>query len=159
MASNQWTPGSNVPKDRDERRRRAAPARGEWIDLPAIEHGEFLPALPAKDHEGLDWEDRTIEMWEAWRADPVTQMWSPADKAYAMETIRLYDRQTTKTQSDIRIRMDGLGLTPKGKRDLRYRCEAETRLNEGTDSKQQRRQVQSRSDSRRARLAAVPDPQ
>lgn len=80
----------------------------------------MLPELPPRDGEE-GWSPTTLLMWEAWRQDPVTAQWSPSDVAYALDTIRLYEGMTPSGANEVRIRMDGLGLTPKGKRDLRWR--------------------------------------
>jgi hypothetical protein len=51
----------------------------------------------------------------------VSAQWSPSDVAYALDAILLYDGMTASNANEVRLRMDGLGLTPKGKRDLRWR--------------------------------------
>jgi hypothetical protein len=48
----------------------------------------------------------------------VTSQYGPADLAAVRELARRYD---TLAPAEQRLRMDGLGLTPKGKRDLRWR--------------------------------------
>jgi len=58
-------------------------------------------------------------MWDAWRQDAVTSQWSASDIAYARDTIERFERNAPA--NELRLRMDGLGLTPKGKRDLRWR--------------------------------------
>jgi hypothetical protein len=103
--------------------------RGEWEDLQPLERPVLstLPkASPLVDHDGVDhgWPDTTRELWNAWRRDPVTAQWSPADVAYAVDTIRLHAAAPWKMANEIRLRMDSLGLTPKGKRDLRWRIAA-----------------------------------
>jgi hypothetical protein len=113
-----------APKDAAARRRRNAPERGEWQTLKTLERPVLEP-LPVLDGEDL-WCARTAETWEAWRADPVTGTWSPADRAYAMDTIMLHQmvygpEGDVARANEVRLRMDSLGLTPKGKRDLRYR--------------------------------------
>lgn len=104
-----------APKDASQRRRRNEPARGEWVDLEPLST-PVLPELP----DG-EWSPITVMTWAAWRCDPVTAQWSPSDVAYALDTIRLYEQMTASSANEVRIRMDGLGLTPKGKRDLRWR--------------------------------------
>ena len=101
-----------APKDPSQRRRRNEPMRGEWVELPPLK----APILGPVDPE---WGRETDEMWEAWRADPVTTQWSPADIAFATQTARLMDAGAPP--NELRLRMDSLGLTPKGKRDLRWR--------------------------------------
>ena len=93
------------------------PARGEWVDLAPLEQ-PVLQALPRRSNR--PWSADAKRIWAAWRMDPVTAMWSPSDVEYALETISLRESPLT-TASEIRLRMDGLGLTPKGKRDLRWR--------------------------------------
>jgi hypothetical protein len=79
------TPGP-PPKGREQRRRRNAPAGGEWVD---------------------------------------PTQWTRADTYYALDTLRLIDLNEREPRSsfagEIRLRMGGLGLTPKGKRNLRWR--------------------------------------
>ena len=109
----------NGPAPQAVRRRRNEPARGEWIDLPPLAK-PVLGKLPARSRGEEPWSKRARATWEAWRSDPVSAMWSPADLAYAWDTLGLYESPKT-LPSEIRLRMDGLGLTPKGKRDLRWR--------------------------------------
>ena len=111
-----------APKAQGERRRRNAPARGEWVDLEPLTE-PVLPELPALADD--DWAPNTRAVWEAWRNDPVTVLWTPADVAFAMDTIVLHNVMTPSTASEVRLRMDALGLTPKGKRDLRWRPSSE----------------------------------
>jgi len=104
------------PAPKESRRRRNAPARGEWVDLAPLER-PVLPELP----EG-EWRPATRATWDAWRSDPVSAQWSPADVAFALDTILLHNEM--KKPNEVRLRMDSLGLTPKGKRDLRWRITA-----------------------------------
>lgn len=110
------------------RRRRNVPTRGEWVDLAPLER-PVLPELP--ELEGEEWRASTRAAWEAWRSDPVSAQWSPSDVAYAMDTIMLHQSMTPSSASEVRLRMDALGLTPKGKRDLRWRIAAEKPEAEG----------------------------
>ena len=109
------------PAPAENRRRRNEPARGDWVDLPPIDK-PYLPELPDRE-EG--WNETTRTTWELWRQDPATSQYTPGEIAYALDTIRLYDDMTAKGASEVRLRMDGLGLTPKGKKDLRYRVSAD----------------------------------
>lgn len=109
-----------APKDPAQRRNHHPPQRGDWMDLLPLEV-PVLAVLPELAPEGEDWRDLTRLTWEAWREDPVTAMWSPADHAYALDTIVLHNTMTATSANEVRLRMDGLGLTPKGKRDHRWR--------------------------------------
>jgi hypothetical protein len=104
-----------APKLPGERRRHGAPARGEWTDLPVLTE----PVLPAADRS---WGANARRAWNAWRRDSVTAMWSPADVHYAKELARLYDDLAPGEQ---RLRLDGLGLSPVGRRNLRWRSATE----------------------------------
>ena len=105
------------PAPAENRRRRNEPARGEWVDLPPIDK-PFLPKLPERE-EG--WSSRTELTWAMWRMDPATSQYTPAEISYALDAIYLYEVMTPSSANEVRLRMDGLGLTPKGKKDLRYR--------------------------------------
>jgi hypothetical protein len=133
------------PKNRSARRRRNAPAGGEWVDLPPV----VIRALPRRSGEGA-WSARARATWGAWGRDPATTQWSPADVAYAIDTLYLVDlcarRPTSSLAAEIRLRMDGLGLTPKGKRNLRWRIAGPTEVVEHPARS---------SDARRRRLRAV----
>jgi hypothetical protein len=67
-------------------------------------------------------------MWSAWRGDWVTGAYGPAEIAMAVELAYVYEdavRDSKPTRwSEVRQWMDRLGLTMKGKRDLRLRLES-----------------------------------
>lgn len=134
-----------APKDPAQRRNHHAPQRGEWVDLPPLD-APMLPELPDRED---GWFESTREMWEAWQSDPVTSQWSPADVAFALQTIRLIDHPKAPP-NEVRLRMDTLGLTPKGKRDLRWR------IVEPMAAAPARKRPAAAS-GRRARLSVVPD--
>lgn len=104
-----------APKDPGHRRRYNQPARSEWVDLEPLEK----PILPAADR---GWSDRVKRLWNAWREDAVTSQYGAADLAAVYELAEQFELLKPNEQ---RLRMDGLGLTPKGKRDLRWRTPAE----------------------------------
>ena len=122
------------PAPKEGRRRRNVPARGEWVDLAPLEQ-PVLAELPETED---GWRPETVAMFEAWRSDPVSALWSPADVAFAMDTLLLHNEMTASGASEIRLRMDSLGLTPKGKRDLRWRI-VEVEQAEEKPVKQERR--------------------
>lgn len=108
------------PAPKANRQRRNEPARGEWVELQPLD-GPVLPPLPKRAKGEGSWPAVTKAVWAAWRRDPVTAQYSEADIAYALDAIRLHATMTSHTASEVRLRMDALGLTPKGKRDLRWR--------------------------------------
>jgi hypothetical protein len=113
-----------APKAPEERRRRNQPAGGEWIDLPELAQS-VLPKLPARGKGHGVWAARTRAAWEAWRSDPVTSQYGPADVQLAIDLAWLYEswvrEPTAALAGEIRQRQDALGLTPKGRQDRRWR--------------------------------------
>lgn len=116
-----------APKDPAQRRRRNEPARGEWVDLEPLAEPVLAAKLPPRGRGAGSWSARTRAMWKAWRADPATGMYGPAEIAAVVELAWLFEAAVRgeEKQSEVRLRMDGLGLTPKGKRDLRWRPPSE----------------------------------
>lgn len=119
-----------APKHEGQRRRQNEPARGEWADLaPLVE--PILAEVPGDQ----EWHARTLALWSAWREDPATGMYGPAELAAVVELAYLTDEFVSGghpdlkfqrvTPAELRQRMDGLGLTAKGKRELRWRTVAE----------------------------------
>jgi len=120
----------NGPPPKTNRQRREAPKRGDWVTLEPLA-GPVLPALdelPVPD--GLaEWPVNAARYWNAWRESPVTAKWSEDDIALAIDTIDHYARTSMFKKGDggvplpaseFRLRMESLGLTPKGRRDNRY---------------------------------------
>ena len=112
-----------APKPADQRRRRNQPARGEWVTLPELTT-PILPSLPKRATGTGSWSAQTKRAWDAWRKDPATTQFGPADIQLAIDAAYLYAefaRGRISVASEIRQRLDSLGLSPKGKRDLRWR--------------------------------------
>jgi hypothetical protein len=111
-----------APADKADRRRTNKPARGEWVEIERPKKA-LLPTL--MQIEKGDWHPRTKALWESWRKDAATTMWEPADEQLAVETIYLHDERVNggpvTLEAEIRIRMDMLGLTAKGRQDRRWR--------------------------------------
>jgi len=106
-----------APKLASQRRRYNQPARGEWVDLELPDE----PVLGPYDPETM-----TIHrnLWEAWRVcGPATQ-WGDEDVEMAYALAREW---AERTFADRDRQMDKLGLTPKGKRDLRWRTPNEVK--------------------------------
>lgn len=111
-----------APKAFEQRRNHSEPLRGEWV---AVAPGakSALGVLP-KD----SWSPRTKAAWKAWGCDPVTSLYGPAEVQLAIDLAYLYEQWVelggSKLAGEIRQRQDGLGLSPKGKQDRRWRVMA-----------------------------------
>lgn len=105
-----------APKFPEHRRRRNTPALGEWRTLGPLEK----PVLPPARR---DWSESVKRLWNAWRKDPVTATWTPSDVAWALETV---DRWALLTPGEQRLRVNDLGLTATGRRNLRLQIAAES---------------------------------
>lgn len=118
-----------APKPASERRNTSAPQRGEWVELPPLTKKGVLPDLP----EG-SWSTRTASAWEAWRSDPATGMYGPAEVQLIVDLAYIYElwvmEPTAALAAELRQRQDGLGLSPKGKQDRRWRVVAEVEAQE-----------------------------
>lgn len=121
-----------APKLPGERRRYNQPARGEWVELEPLEQ----PILPPYKSSWRAWittrdKDRnpiqvrrgvSRAMWNAWRESPVTSQYGPEDIAAICYLAEAFHSLSDPSRLTL---MDRLGLTPKGKRDLRWRTPAE----------------------------------
>jgi len=113
-----------APKAPEDRARSNSPERGEWQTLLPLTK-PVLPLLPKRGKGNGTWSPRTRRMWAAWRADWVTQAWGPTETAMALELIEQFEEgvraSSARRMTEMRLQMDQLGLTMKGKRDLRLR--------------------------------------
>jgi hypothetical protein len=107
-----------APKPAEQRRDRHQKQRGEWVDLPKVRKGPIPKHSP-------DWSARTVSAWRAWWRDPAATQWTEADKDAVWALAELLDAGLIRNAAEIRLRSDGLGLTQKGKRDMRWRVEVE----------------------------------
>lgn len=118
------------PAPKLNRQRRGAPARGDWVQLEPLD-GPVIPDLSELPiPNGLDeWPTNAARYWNAWRESPVTAKWTEDDIALAIDTIDHYARTSMFSKGDggvplpaseFRLRMESLGLTPKGRKDNRY---------------------------------------
>ena len=103
------------PKFPEQRRNRTKPTRGEWINLPPLKE----PVLPPARRQ---WSANGRRAWAAWRKDRVCALWGPSDVHFAMETARQYD---SLPPNELRLRQESLGLTPRGRQNLRWRVPAD----------------------------------
>lgn len=119
------------PKFPEERASYKVPERGDWLTLPPLTK-PVLPALPRRARGEGPWSSRTTRIWNAWRKDWVTGAYGSAEIAMAVELAYVYEdavRESKPTRwAEVRQWMDRLGLTMKGKRDLRLRLAPEPSL-------------------------------
>lgn len=130
----------------EQRRNRVVPSRGEWVEIPRwVSHK--VPKLPARQD---GWTNFAKEAWRAWWSDPASQMWVEADVRQVHALLEIVDEwfRTRKVAllAEERQRSDALGLTQKGKRDLRWRV-----VDEPAEEKSAARPAS----DRRARLKVV----
>jgi hypothetical protein len=111
-----------APKDADQRARANPPERGEWVGLPPLDT-PVLPLLPKRTAKEEPWSARTRRTWASWREDWVTGAFGPSEIAMAIDLAYVFEdavRDSKPTRwAEVRQWMDRLGLTMKGKRDLR----------------------------------------
>jgi hypothetical protein len=129
-----------APKDKSQRAHRAQPTFGEWVTIPPLSE-PVLPELPparvgqvltsemtAVDFES-PWHPSTKAIWSVWRTDWVTGIYTDTEVGMALALANLWDDASRNGKaalwSECRQWMDRLGLTLKGKRDLRLRAAGE----------------------------------
>ena len=100
-------------------RRRNAPTRGEWQSAEGVgwQHGE-IPKPPS----GLRAASR--EAWDTWFRAWFAWFWLPSDLPALRVLVRLYDaveRGEFQRAGEMRLWLDGYGITPKGRQDRRIR--------------------------------------
>ena len=106
------------PKKDSERRRRNQPAR-PWQPSPGVgwQHSEKIPKAPV----GLMAESR--KAWKLWFESWWASNWELGDLPQLQLAIRLHDqvgRGDTSAMAKFTPIADGLGLTPKGRGNLRW---------------------------------------
>lgn len=114
-----------APKDPTKRRRLNTPAAGEWTQLPEEGYQGEIPSLA-----GLGLSKATQEWWEhIWRTPMATQ-WTDGDVPALVELAVLRERLLdgkVSVASEVRLRSEEFGLTPKGRQDRRWRISSEER--------------------------------
>lgn len=117
--------GRNAPKQ--NRVRRGIPERGDWVTLEPLA-GPVIPELDELDIPELcdgQWPPTSRLYWEAWRESPVTVKWELDDLALAVDTVTQHAICAAGgrgiAHSEMRLRMESLGLTAKGRIDRRFR--------------------------------------
>jgi hypothetical protein len=106
------------PPPKVTRRRRNAPASGEWKPTAGIgwQHGP-IPKPPA----GLM--PPTLAAWATWFGAWFASHWSAADLPGIRHVALLYDaveRGELQRAGEKRMAMDGYGITPKGQQMLHW---------------------------------------
>ena len=132
-------PPGPAPKGIGNRRRYGQPTQGEWVDLEPLDEPILEPAHPR-------WPIESRRLWEAIRSDPVSSQYTEADVQMLKETMRVWRRLLPHEQ---RLRMEMFGITPKGRRALRFRTQLEAR--------QQQEAVAKNAEIRRLRVTAERD--
>lgn len=141
-----------APKAPEDRRNKTSPQRGEWVTLQPLSEPVLPAQLPKRAKGAGGWSARTKRLYSGWRQDPVTATYGENEKAAVVELAFLQEelaRGELKLAAEVRQRLDGLGLTMKGKRDLRFRV-AEPDTEEAPKPPARRR-----ASARRAHLQAV----
>jgi len=110
-------PPGPVPKPKHLRRNPNPLRAGEWIDLEPLDK----PVLGPYNRKTMTVREA---MWNAWRRSPETGQYGDADIQAIYE---LAIRWADLTFADQDRRMHALGLTPKAKRDLRWRTPNEVK--------------------------------
>jgi len=108
------------PKLPSNRRRRNPPAGGEWTMLG--DPPSKRPALPRPYPKG-GWSPAAKTAWKSWWSSPVASMWDPSDHDTVEMLLRLihnWDPPTASQATAIQRFKNGLGLTPAGRRQLRW---------------------------------------
>jgi hypothetical protein len=106
-----------APKPVEQRRNRVVPSRGDWVELPKRRRGPI-------PKPSTDWSPRTVSAWRAWWRDPASTQWTDSDWDAVWALAELLEAGLVRNAAEIRLRSDGLGLSQKGKRDMRWRVEA-----------------------------------
>ena len=107
------------PAPKETRRNKAdVPIRGDWQPVKGVgwQHGP-VPSPPP----GLLKASR--DAWTTWMGAWFASHWSPDDLPGLRTLIRLYDeveRGRFVRVGELRIHMDGYGITPKGQQDRRW---------------------------------------
>ena len=114
-----------APKPKDQRVNRAKPKTGEWVILP-LRHDIKAPKLPLE--HGVKWIKLTKEWWATIWASPMATQWQAADVPGLVEMAMFRQQMFTTERFEERMKLadqvqkrgDKFGLSPKGRKDLRW---------------------------------------
>ena len=109
---------TQAPKPPGQRRRRNKPTRGEWKAPPGIgwQHGPF-PEPPSGVLRA------TRDAWRTWMTSWVAAFWEPGNLPQLRVVALLYDaveRGKYARAPELRMWLDGAGITQKGQQDRRW---------------------------------------
>ena len=112
-----------APKDPSSRRRKNAPARGDWQPSTTIgwQHGDTPDPPP-----GLS--PAAIDAWRTWMGSGFAAHWDPGDLPGLRVLIRLYDEVMAgrgTLAGELRLWADNSGVTPRGQQDRRWQPPAD----------------------------------
>jgi hypothetical protein len=125
-----------APKPPGQRRRRNAPARGDWIVLPETDSARPVPSLVRLAPE-VSWTGATKRWWKAiWRT-PMSTQWGDGDYPVLVELAylrqlfmpsvmtdesggKVFVQGDARLAPEVRHRSDAFGLTPKGRQERRW---------------------------------------
>ena len=127
-----------APKPKEQRVNRHKPKTGEWVILPKS-HDIKPPKLPLE--HGIKWLKITREWWATIWASPMATQWQDADvpglvemamfRQWMFTTGRFEDQM--KLADQVQKRADKFGLSPKGRKDLRWVITLEDQESAGLD--------------------------
>lgn len=107
-----------APKPKEFRRNQSKPRAGEWVIL------EGTRTEPAPELVGDQWGDEVRKWWADIWTSPMATQWQAGDVHALQDLARL--KQAFWATNDLRLaaelakREDKFGLTPRGRRDLRW---------------------------------------
>ncbi len=109
------------PPKPDHKRRRANSEPG-WVDIAADAAGD-VPDIPKPNRLGR--KKLGPQLWSEYWSTPWASMWGAAEVRVVLRLVELevewQAEGGSKVLSEIRQIQDSLGLTPKGRRSLRWR--------------------------------------
>ena len=114
------------PKTPETRRRTNRPKSGDWVVLPS-ENTDEAPPLPTPPR-GIRWTKVTKDWWAMIWSSPMSTQWLQADVYALGEMAALRQQMMAATRIEDRLKLstlvdryaDKFGLSPKGRRDLRW---------------------------------------
>lgn len=123
-----------APKKKQNRSNRHKPQRGEWVRLPAEPYDGPTPNLPRVKGGLLK---ATKDTWKIWWSSPMAHKWTESDWPVLQQLIVMTDKITRALNSgefytgfasmvtEARYLRDQLGISEKGRRDLRWELPGE----------------------------------